>query len=312
MRNSSIGLERCNTLPVACGQAGQRAQVRGREQSEHELNNDNDGFDGAPPDGPDARNGSRFIASLEQVLYMDPELIRARLRKLSAQSAPAQWAAENLKLGANLQQRARRERGAARAEISAEAIGAFEAALGIYCKCKTPEEVAPREKLPWLADSCVNPRTESAIEGVIAFATSPMLSSAEDLQQSIELFQEARSSDVHDSEFETWVLNTINLGCALVLAGKCDAANGCLDRLEEAMQICGTVLEEPRIVSMPYERAAACINLAEALTSMAVVSLPDDRVDYLDRALRALASALIAVAPKQLSSILNVESGACA
>jgi hypothetical protein len=274
------------------------------------LRNDKDGSGRTLIEGAEAPNNSTSVSSLEHVLYMDPEVLRARLQNISPQRQPARWAEENLKLGANLQQRARREKGAARVRIFTEAIETFEAALGIYCKCNPRGEGAGGRHPPGSARSSEGPRTEGAIEGVIAFASRPVLSSSLELQESIDLFEEACSNGVRETDFETWVLNSINLGCALVLAGKCDSASGSTTRLEEAMQVCCNVLNEPRIASMPYERAAAYINLAEAMTSLADVSFPDERVDYLDRALRSLAAALVAVAPAHLTSLLETESGA--
>jgi hypothetical protein len=264
------------------------------------------------PEGAAACSTAASIASLEQVLFLDPEVLRARLSRISPQGQPDRWAEENLKLGVVLQQRLRRERGTARARTCTEAISAFESALGIYFKEKSTVRAGESKAQPYptLPDSCAHPATNGAIDNVVEFARREGMSGTEALEESIDLFEAACSNEVRASDFETWVLNSINLGCALVLAGKCDAANGSPERLEHAMRVCSSVIREPRLSAMPYERAAACINLAEALTSIAEVSFPDERVDYLDRALSSLASALVAVAPQSLKSFLDTDLGA--
>jgi hypothetical protein len=266
------------------------------------------------PEGAAACSNAASIASLEQVLFLDPDVLRARLSRISPQGQPDRWAEENLKLGVVLQQRLRRERGTARARICAEAISAYESALGIYFKGRPADEAAESKARPYppLPDPSEQAETNGAIDNVIAFASRKGLCGTEALEESIDLFQSVCGNDVRDSDFETWVLNSINLGCALVLAGKCDAANGSADRLEEAMQVCSSLVKEPRLSAMPYERAAACINLAEALTSIAELSFPDERVEYLDRALRSLAAALVAVAPGPFKSFLETDVSASA
>jgi hypothetical protein len=266
------------------------------------------------PEVAAACSHSTSIASLEQVLFLDPDVLRARLSRISPQVQPDRWAEENLKLGVVLQQRLRRERGTARARTCTEAISAFESALGIYFKEKSTARAGESKAQPYpaLPESCDAPATNGAIDSVVEFATRKGVAGTEALEESIDLFEAACSNDVRASNFETWVLNSINLGCALVLAGKCDAANGSPERLERAMRVCSSVVREPRLSGMPYERAAACINLAEALTSIAEVSFPDERVDYLDRALRSLASALVAVAPGPFKSFLETDVSASA
>ena len=304
----------CN-VGYACGQAGQPAHVSGRNRSELQLTQKNDrAVQTSPPEGADACSNASLVASLEQVLFLDPDVLRARLSRISPQGQPDRWAEENLKLGVVLQQRLRRERGTARARICAEAITAFESALGIYFKGKSSADAAESKSRPYppLADSSEQAETNGAIDNVIDFASRKGLCGTEALEESIDLFQSACGSDTRDSDFETWVINSINLGCALVLAGKCDAANGSADRLEEAMQVCSSIAREPRLSAMPYERAAAYINLAEALTSIAELSFPDERVEYLDRALRSLAAALVAVAPGPFKSFLETDVGASA
>ena len=265
--------------------------------------------EGKPAGNADAHPVPGAASSLEHILRISPDVFRAVLQRISPETEPARWAAEQLKLGAVLRLRAQRECGSTRTLTCRQSIDAFEAALCIYCGCQhvpeTPHgcgEVSSPTPNFRERETDVDP-----VDLVLDASRRPFLFDIDELDEAIRLLRASCTRDVRRTDFKTWVRNMINLGCTLALVGKSAGPEGHANQLEEAIDMFRAVLSERRLLEIPYERAVLHINMADALGSMGERVFPDQRQEYLESAMTSLATALSLVAPPMLRCVVQAD-----
>ena len=246
---------------------------------------------------------------LEHVLRANPDVLRTVLQHISPENEPARWAAEQLKLGAVLRLRAQREWGSARTQTCRQTIEAFEAALCIYCRCQEVHEERHGDPSPdsSAADSRERETTADPVDLVLEVARRPFIADIEEIDDAIQLLRASCNGDVRRADFNTWVMNMINLGCTLTLVGKCSGSEGDAYQLEEAIDTFRAVLCERQLMDIPYERAVLHVNMADALGSLGEIAFPDQRQEYLECAVTSLATALSLVAPPALRCLVQAD-----
>ena len=261
-----------------------------------------------------SQNSLSFV-SLEQVLRAHPDTFRAALQSISPERQPMRWAAEQLKLGASLRHQSRRENGLQRIQILRQIVEAFEQALFIYCRCtRMPEEPLIPKAAPRSMSSVDDVQTlddvqtpADAVEVILEVSRRSVLHGADDLEEAISVLSHNTSDSVRRENYAAWAMNMINLGCTLTLAGKCDSGSGDISRLEEAVDTFHAILGDPQMNELPFEKALANINLAEAFCSIGEVSSHEQHIAFLDSAVEALARALMLVAPDEVQRLVRAD-----
>jgi tetratricopeptide (TPR) repeat protein len=168
---------------------------------------------------------------------------RAKLRQLTRERAPLDWAETQNNLGKTLQALGERDSGTARLE---EAVAAYRAAL--------TERSRERNPYSWAA-------TQNNL-GTALSALGQQESDTARLQQAVDAYREALKEYTRERWPGSWAMTQNNLGSALLTLGE---RKGDTARLEEAVAAYREALKEATRDRMPEQSANIQRNLETAL-----------------------------------------------
>ncbi len=247
------------------------------------------------------------VRTQEQLLSLDLTALRAALRDISAFEEPDQWAAGHLVLGAALRLRARRMAEHARGQTYDEAIRAFQRAVEVYCQRK-PLTMEWHDGVLRRQPGARQGGSAQGVDGVdlvLQATRSPLRGDMELLGSAVRLFREDSSWRVREADFQLWLLNLNNYGCALTLLGRCRGGEAGITELEEAVDAFRSVLKEPALAEIPSQQASIYVNLAGTLHTLAQLAMPGERQRYLESAVDSLSRALEVVAPARYRALIT-------
>jgi len=230
--------------------------------------------------------------------------LRHALKDISPSADQQRWAAVHLILVSALRLHGRHVCAHEQPEHYAEAIHAFEMAASVYCQF--PPSVDETLMTAHAANE------GDPVDAVLAATTSGAIEGISLLHAAAHSLNAGRVHLDRRVDVRGWAVELSNFGCALTLLGRRVDDVDAVGHLEEAVDAFREVLNEPSVREMTQEYASVHVNLADALHALGERAMPVERVQFLARAVDALATALSLVAPPHLRWMVEIQPTAFA
>jgi hypothetical protein len=248
------------------------------------------------------------MPTVQHLLNGSLDALREAINSASVEEEPTRWIVSHLILGSALRLRALRASEEERLQMYAEAVRAFDTALGVCCERRQARLLAAVGSSGFAAQQALCGGSDG-VQLVIEGLQAPMDEGTDMLERAVRVFRETSAKTNRKHALAIWFISMSNLGCALTLLGRRTTGPAGTALLEEAVDVMHDALRVSSIEKLAPERATMQVNLAAALQALAERAMRAESLRYLEDAAHWLCAALSHFAPAEYRWLLQLDRG---